>query len=402
MANGDAPQQLSPAEFSAKLKAKYPAYKDIPDDQLVTKVLAKYPQYGSQIRQATSQPIQKNSVMRANPETSLTGALMSTLKDPFKAGDITTPIESYTQEGRAEHPILSRVGDVTRGAKELMFGGQEAGKPMGTSSGIANNPVTTAMTLAPGGAEVAANVERFAVNKVEPLARLNKIMGVGAKEIRVGGVPESLDEFASNPARGVLKAGVQEKQLAKMNPLERLSTLTEVRNNAGTKLDEVLNAHPDKAINVQKVVEGVFKDIPDPKLVKQSMVRLQQILSKAGINKPLSQLTPMEARTVQRGLDDFANFSSGDTAKSFRDVATSLRRGISKATRQAIPETAELDQDYGDLAGAVKAVRNQANKYARTVPESKLRKMAPYIAGSLGAGGAGAAAMKYLLPSGPK
>jgi hypothetical protein len=96
--------------------------------------------------------------MRANPETSLTGALMSTLKDPFKAGDITTPIESYTQEGRAEHPILSRVGDVTRGAKELMFGGQSAGKPMGTSSGVANNPVTSTMAMSIPGDVLAGKI----------------------------------------------------------------------------------------------------------------------------------------------------------------------------------------------------------------------------------------------------
>ena len=38
-------------------------------------------------------------------------------------GDInnaTAPIENYTQEGRKEHPILSKIGDVTRGVKELL------------------------------------------------------------------------------------------------------------------------------------------------------------------------------------------------------------------------------------------------------------------------------------------
>jgi hypothetical protein len=63
----------------------------------------------------------------------------------------TTGIENYTQKGREEHPVLSRVGDVTRGVKELLYGGKEAGKPMGTSSGVANNPVTMAMSMAYGG-----------------------------------------------------------------------------------------------------------------------------------------------------------------------------------------------------------------------------------------------------------
>ena len=51
MANGD---QLTPQEFAAKIKAKYPVYAKIPDDQLVQKILAKYPQYASKIKQTPS------------------------------------------------------------------------------------------------------------------------------------------------------------------------------------------------------------------------------------------------------------------------------------------------------------------------------------------------------------
>jgi hypothetical protein len=64
-------------------------------------------------------------------------------------------IENYTPQGRAEHPNLAAAGDVGRNLRELLFGGQSAGKPMGTSSGIVNNPVTGAMSGAYG-AEMAA------------------------------------------------------------------------------------------------------------------------------------------------------------------------------------------------------------------------------------------------------
>ena len=43
-----------------------------------------------------------------------------------------------------------------RNAKELLYGGQDAGKPLGTSSGVMNNPVTQAMSMAPGAAELGA------------------------------------------------------------------------------------------------------------------------------------------------------------------------------------------------------------------------------------------------------
>jgi hypothetical protein len=342
----------------------------------------------------------KKSVLSFSPKKILAlpgqGVGGSPIGNPF--GLDTSSIENYTQEGRKEHPVLSRVGDVTRNAKELMFGGTT---PMGPQKGVLNNPVTMAMSLAPGAAEagsVASAKVGEALRVGEPLARINKILGVGAKEIRVGSVPESLDEFASNPARGVTKAGIQEKQLAKMNPVERLQAVSKARDAAGTKLDQVLNASADKTINVQKIIDDTFSQIPDKRLAKIATTRLQQILSKANITKPLSQLNPMEARAVQRGLDDFANFSSSDTAKTFGDVATALRRGISQATRKEIPETAELDKDYGDLAGATKAVRRQVNKYARTVPESTLRKILPYAIGGIG-GGLAEYGARQILPS---
>jgi hypothetical protein len=321
----------------------------------------------------------------------------SPIGNPFDIN--TTGIENYTQQGRKEHPVLSRAGDLTAGVKELLFGGQRAGKPIGTTSGVADNPVTTAISLAPAAAEFGARLTEAAPN----LARINKILGVSAREVRVGALPESLDEFASNPARGVVKSGLNEKQLAKMNPLERLKTITETRNAAGTKLDQVLNANADKTINVQKVVEDTFgKFADDKKLTKLAESRFQQVLSRAKIgNKPLSQLAPMEARTIQRELDEFADFAPEGSAQTFRNVATQLRRGISAATRKAIPETAELDQDYGDLAGATKAARKKANEYARTVPQSKLRRIVPYLitggAAALGAEGVS----KYVLPAVP-
>lgn len=47
-----APMQVTPQEFAAKIKTKYPVYASVPDDQLVEKITAKYPQYKSQIKQA--------------------------------------------------------------------------------------------------------------------------------------------------------------------------------------------------------------------------------------------------------------------------------------------------------------------------------------------------------------
>jgi predicted GNAT family acetyltransferase len=72
----------------------------------------------------------------------------------------TEPIENYTQAGRAEHPIVSQLGDITKSLKELLAGGQYAGKPMGTESGVLNNPVTQAIS-ATDAPEIAAAGEEL-------------------------------------------------------------------------------------------------------------------------------------------------------------------------------------------------------------------------------------------------
>ena len=283
-----------------------------------------------------------------------------------------------------------------------MAGGARPAEALETAAGT-----TLAGTALEGtGAATAKIAKSVKGPAIDPLAKINKLLGVGSKELRVGKMPESLDEFSANPARGVVKAGMDEKSLAKMNPLERNAAITKARDAAGKKLDEVLKqaSSEGKTVNLYKTLDDTFKKIPDPKVAKQAETRLLQILKQHGINKPLNQLTPTEARAVQRSLDDFANFASVDTAKTFRDVATQLRRGISAETRKVVPASQEFDQDYGDLANAVKATQKSASKFARSAPESTLRKIikrAAIAGGTAAAGGLGYEVGKHFSEAVP-
>lgn len=227
--------------------------------------------------------------------------------------------------------------------------------------------------------------------KIDPLAKINKLLGVEPKDVMPGKTPASLDEFAANPARGARKYGLDEAKLSKMDALERNEKIMQARDKAGKSLDQVLEAASGqgKKVNIQDTINETFSEIADPKLTEQAEKRLIQILDKAGINKPLRDLSPMEARTVQRGLDNFAKFANESEAKSFGDIADQLRSGISKATRKVVPESAEFDRDYTDLVRASNATQKAAKEFATTVPENKLRKL--IIKGIL-AGAAGAAA----------
>ena len=62
------PKKLKVGEFAAKIKLKYPEYKDTPDDVLVDKIVTKYPEYKSQVdiplkkNETPPQPLPSNSV----------------------------------------------------------------------------------------------------------------------------------------------------------------------------------------------------------------------------------------------------------------------------------------------------------------------------------------------------
>ena len=85
---------------------------------------------------------------------------------------VENSISHYTEEGKKEHPVLSRTGDFLSALRELLVGGQEAGKPEGTSQGFLNSPVVNAMVMAPG-AEAAVGKVFDAVDAVK-MARAAK------------------------------------------------------------------------------------------------------------------------------------------------------------------------------------------------------------------------------------
>lgn len=440
--------QLSPQEFAAKIKAKYPAYASIPDDQLVEKITSKYPQYKAQIKTAPLQipdAISQSRASIAKKVQPLTGSEVPSGPTVIPTasgsvpGDWAQAFADPRSTERTQQALASARPGMTRSTAEItgsMVGGaavaplaESAGAAAGTSkilrfllplitrasgagvgagAGAAvtgakpKEALATAGTFAgmEAGGELglagATKAAKAIIPKsVDPLTKINNLLGVRAKEVKLGKTPLALDEFATNPARGVKSAGLDEAALKDMNPLERNKAITEARDRVGKQLDEVLKkasqpeaggglpeqagaagTSPRKVVNVQKIMDNVFKNtIPDEALAKQTAKRFQQIISQAGLEgKLLSQLTPYEARTLQRGLDEFANYSTFDNAKTFKEVATALRRQISQETRRIVPESAILDQQYGDLAAATTATRRQATDFARTTPESKLRK----------------------------
>jgi hypothetical protein len=159
------PKPTAPAiDLSAGLQPKQPAQSSAPAPALGVSDATHF--YDPATK--TIQPI---ATISATPKTTVADVARNVAELPVNPlgvlhralGSTADEIENYTEEGREEHPILSRVGDVLRNAQELLEGGQSVGKSQGTSSGLVNNPVTTAISLAPGAAEVgAAATDRLA------------------------------------------------------------------------------------------------------------------------------------------------------------------------------------------------------------------------------------------------
>lgn len=289
----------------------------------------------------------------------------STITGSLIGGEMIAPAKGLL-------PIIMRALGVGTGAaigNVAVSGDPKRAIKTGTTYGIAEG---TGELAVKGAGKILEKV----LPKIPSLAKINKLLGVGEADVIPGKTPSSLDEFTANPARGASKYGLDEKSLAKMNPLERNKAVMAARDKAGQALEATLKQASDegRVVNVQDAVQGVFKKISDKKVSVSVQKKFLDIMAQNGIRKPISQLTPMEARSIQRGLDNFADFASTDTVESMKQAATALRKEISKATRKVVPESAPFDQDYTDLFHASQGTQKLVKDYATKVPENKLRK----------------------------
>jgi len=55
--------KLSITEFAAKIKAKYPSYKDVDDVTLAKKIVEKYPDYASSVDLSGSVDVKKKNLL---------------------------------------------------------------------------------------------------------------------------------------------------------------------------------------------------------------------------------------------------------------------------------------------------------------------------------------------------
>ncbi len=122
------------------------------------------------------------------------------------AVDKLREVENFTQEGRAEHPIQAKLGDVANKLEDFLFGNPEHG---GMKTGFANNPVTASLIPGAEGEPAAAALLR---QGGQAIRELPAALRGGTEAEQAPGLVKQIvkgEKVAQKPAEQALRTGAQ-------------------------------------------------------------------------------------------------------------------------------------------------------------------------------------------------
>lgn len=131
--------QLSSKDFAAKVRQKYPgAYDDLGDDALVSKIVAKYPQYKSMVRTSTQPSMSAGTKTfeeaHPNPKSSAFHRFMASAGIPTDQGELSTAVQGMLSPEESPDPAhvsplqkIPIVGPMFRAQRELYDSGHPYG-----------------------------------------------------------------------------------------------------------------------------------------------------------------------------------------------------------------------------------------------------------------------------------
>ena len=289
------------------VRAKYPnAYTDLSDTALEQAVLSKHPEYSDLPRTKTA----TIGPQQAGAPSSVPGAELV-----HSAYQKLQEIQNLTQEGKAEHPIQAKIGEVVNNLEGFLFGTKHGESAIGTGqTGMLTNPVTAALTPGEGGVPAAASAAESAANLVK-----------GGYQAAKGGV-QALKEAIPSTER----AGVNFQQLSE--------TIGEHPVGISDDLSESINA-------LRKASTTTNTNIPP--VVKKLIDRLDPFQGGA-------PLTYDEARAFSSEVNQL----SAADKMSMTPNTKRLVGGLNVALKDAVQETADLAGKGEKLSFAMKDYRN--------------------------------------------
>lgn len=316
------------------------------------------------------------------PSATIGPSKPSVVTDPenkaASSGFMAPDIEHYTQEGRQEHPVLSRVGDLISASRELLAGGQETGKPMGTSSGVINNPVTNMMAIAPDAAGLAGTVE----SGIKGLSGMS-IRGMARKALldpitkeptltpssitkRVLRTPEEIGEARAQELAGKMSETETARQ-------KELSDMERLRNQDAQS--RMIRGRQQETLDQKAMQPG-----PSVPLTESPYYTQNQSMSSFSEGKPgpfnrLSESPNMPVRRDQFGLA--INPEEGTVGSQVEGGGQDLISRMKKVVRPGEEPSVEDLKRAGDLTqapfGRLKTLASWGDKLAKNEINRRLR-----------------------------
>ena len=281
------PQKMSSAEFAAKIKAKYPDYASLPDDELTQKMLTKYPEYADTVEIGTPQPTPKPTPPPKPSPVAPSGVLNLASRGPSSQGS----------------------GEVPEVAREIMLA-------------LANK-------ILPGGEKMQLD---FSLNPRKAL-EAGKMVGEGLFGLAQRGgqlmTLGSIDPATGQPLPGIRDELLAESQQEMNRPGFTGAALTGSRigNVAGDVLNLAMGMKSPKMGAELLATEKAAVQAAAKTSFTKAMSELPQTLMKAlkpsiGIRKQFSEVAPA-------ALEDVVSYAkdTGSKLESMSDIAT-VNRGI--------------------------------------------------------------------------
>lgn len=199
--------------------------------------------------------------------------------------------------------------------------------------------------------------------------KINDVLKVGVKDIRIGENATDLAQAATMPGRALAKAGLTSDQLATMTPIERQAAIQPIRQKAAADLNAAFQAAQDNGtvFDTGKSSFSVLQKIKGPAQQK-AIDEFNNLAQEVGITNQRTA-TPLEVRDLRQALAYSARFGQGGDLSSLGSIRAELYRAVNRDLHGAVPGLQDLDQFYSDVKGASNAARNSVAKEATKAPE---------------------------------
>lgn len=340
---------MTPDEFGAKIKAKYPDYASVDNAELSRRIVAKHPEYASQVefKDAVAQPNQDNiSKMGAAGQ-----AIKETMTEdvPYLgkvAKAVRDDIPGFIAEKSGQvGASVERAGQ----AIGLPKAGELAGKAIGATGASTGAAIGTAGELIPQkGWELAA------LGAAKPLAAAGKSVGRVAAPKLISFLTRIEPPIV---ARAIARAGeIGKKELMAPEAIENaIKGLGEGIKAGRRALGQKLGAIEDK------IAEKFTGNVPAADIGQ----KLAQNLSKAGFSvegQPVGKVTRELNKDVAQILGDFQNLQFKDAVNLRRKIDDMVTYDGAKLlglndTQQAMLKTARVE-----LNARIKAISPRYEK----------------------------------------